>query len=158
MPRDEAGEGLQPSRVEDFARTLSVLAAGTALAVLLVASGLASTTGLFRIVDLVHGGLLLVGAQLALAAERAGLGFWTGLALAPFLGALLGLALDRFVVRRIRERPVGALLVKTVEGLFGAWLGAGWPLALGLLVVLGVLIFPAGLLGGFLARLARRPG
>lgn len=92
-------------------------AASQALTLLLVASGLAVTLGLVGIVNLAHGELLLVGAYTALAAERAGLGFWTGLVLAPCLGALLGLALDRFVVRRIRERPLDALLATWAVGL-----------------------------------------
>lgn len=92
-------------------------AASQALTLLLVASGLAVTLGLVGIVNLAHGELLLVGAYTVLAADRAGLGFWAGLALAPCLGGLLGFALDRLVVRRIRERPLDALLATWAVGL-----------------------------------------
>ncbi|MCX8101777.1 MAG: branched-chain amino acid ABC transporter permease [Geminicoccaceae bacterium] len=79
--------------------------------------------------------------------------------------SLLGLGLSTEVLVWVavggRGSPLaalsGALLVKTVEELLGAWLGPGWPLALGLLVVAVVLLFPAGVLGGLLERLAR-PG
>lgn len=77
----------------------------------------------------------------------------------PLLG--LGLSTEALVWVAVggRGSPLaalsGALLVKTVEELLGAWLGPGWPLALGLLVVAIVLLFPAGLVGGLLERLAR---
>jgi ABC-type branched-subunit amino acid transport system permease subunit len=40
--------------------------------------------------------------------------------------------------------------------LLGEWLGAGWPLALGLLLLLVVLLFPRGIVGGLLERLEGR--
>lgn len=85
-------------------------ALGQALSLLLVASGLAVTFGLVGVINLAHGEFLLAGAYTLLAAERAGLGFWAGLALAPLLAGLLGLALERLVVRRLRERPLDTLL------------------------------------------------
>lgn len=92
-------------------------AAAHALTLLLVASGLAVTLLLVGIVNLAHGELLMAGAYTALAAERAGLGFWAGLAAAPLVVGLLGLALDLLVVRRIRERPLDALLATWGVGL-----------------------------------------
>jgi branched-chain amino acid transport system permease protein/urea transport system permease protein len=102
-----------------------------------------------------------------LAAAVAGLG--GGLFAAQFgfvAPPLLGLGLSTEVLVWVavggRGSPlaalVGALLVKTVEGLLGEWLGAGWPLALGLLLLLVVLLFPRGVFGGLLARLARPAG
>jgi branched-chain amino acid transport system permease protein/urea transport system permease protein len=101
----------------------------------------------------------------ALGAAVAGLG--GGLFAAQFgfvAPSLLGLGLSTetlvWVAVGGRGSPLatlaGALLVKTVEGLLGEWLGAGWPLALGLLLLLVVLFFPQGVFGGLLARLARR--
>lgn len=92
-------------------------AAAQALTLLLVASGLAVTLLLVGVVNLAHGELLMLGAYTALAAERLGLGFWTGLAAAPLVVGLLGLALDLLVVRRIRERPLDALLATWGVGL-----------------------------------------
>lgn len=111
--------------------TVSLLlldALGQALALFLVASGLALTFGLLGVINLAHGELLLLGAYTLLAAERAGLGFWAGLALAPLLVGLLGLALELLVVRRLRERPLDTLLAtwatalvirQTIVALFG---------------------------------------
>lgn len=102
-----------------------------------------------------------------LAAAVAGLGGGLfaaqfGFVAPPLLGLQLSTEALVWVAVGGRGSPLaallGALLVKTLEGLLGEWLGPGWPLALGLLVVLGVLVFPKGLLGGLLARLARRPG
>lgn len=99
-----------------------------ALTLFLVASGLAVTFGLVGVINLAHGELLLAGAYTALAVERAGLGYWTGLALAPLVVGLLGLLLDLLVIRRLRERPLETLLAtwaaalvvrQTVVALFG---------------------------------------
>ena len=100
-----------------------------------------------------------------LAAAVAGLGGGLfaaqfGFVAPPLLG--LGLSTETLVWVAVGGRGsllaalAGALLVKTVEGLLGEWLGAGWPLALGLLLLLVVLFFPRGVFGGLLARLARR--
>lgn len=99
-----------------------------------------------------------------LAAAVAGLG--GGLFAAQFgfvAPPLLGLGLSTEVLVWVavggRGSPLaallGALLVKTVEGLLGEWLGAGWPLALGLLLLLVVLLFPHGVFGSLLERLGR---
>ncbi len=101
-----------------------------------------------------------------LAAAVAGLG--GGLFAAQFgfvAPPLLGLGLSTEVLVWVavggRGSPLaallGAVLVKTVEGLLGEWLGAGWPLVLGLLLLLVVLLFPRGLFGGLLARLGGAP-
>ncbi|MCL6607936.1 MAG: branched-chain amino acid ABC transporter permease [Geminicoccaceae bacterium] len=103
-------------------------ATAQALTLLLVASGLAVTFGLVGVINLAHGELLMAGAYTALALDRAGLGFWAGLALAPLFVGLLGLLLDLLVVRRLRERPLDTLLAtwaaalvirQTVVALFG---------------------------------------
>lgn len=92
-------------------------ALGQALTLLLVASGLAVVFGLLGVVNLAHGELLAAGAYTALAVERAGLGFWAGLAAAPLLVGLLGLALELLIVRRLRERPLDTLLATWAAGL-----------------------------------------
>lgn len=98
------------------------------LTLLLVASGLAVTFGLVGVINLAHGELLLLGAYTLLAAERAGLGFWTGLVAAPLVAGLCGLVLELLVLRRLRERPLDTLLAtwaaalvirQTVVALFG---------------------------------------
>jgi branched-chain amino acid transport system permease protein/urea transport system permease protein len=103
-------------------------ATAQALTLLLVASGLAVTFGLVGVINLAHGELLMAGAYTVLALDRAGLGFWAGLALAPLFVGLLGLLLDLLVVRRLRERPLDTLLAtwaaalvirQTVVALFG---------------------------------------
>ncbi len=85
-------------------------AAGAALTLLLVASGLAITFGLVGVINLAHGELLLAGAYTLLAVERAGFGFWIGLLAAPLLVGALGVVLQLAVVRRLRTRPLDALL------------------------------------------------
>ncbi|MCS6877255.1 MAG: branched-chain amino acid ABC transporter permease [Geminicoccaceae bacterium] len=77
----------------------------------------------------------------------------------PLLG--LGLSTEALVWVAVGGRGsplaalVGTLVVKGVEELLGRWLEAWWPLAMGLVVVAVVLAFPAGLVGGLLARRGR---
>jgi branched-chain amino acid transport system permease protein/urea transport system permease protein len=134
-----------------------------ALGLFLVAAGLAVTFGLVGVINLAHGELLLVGAYTALAVDRAGLGYWAGLALAPLLVGLLGLLLDLLVIRRLRERPLDTLLAtwaaalvlrQTVVALFGpashtiqppiagsvTLLGAPYPVHRLLVMVLALLV------------------
>jgi branched-chain amino acid transport system permease protein/urea transport system permease protein len=99
-----------------------------------------------------------------LAAAVAGLGGGLfaaqfGFVAPPLLGLQLSTEALVWVAVGGRGSPLaallGALLVRTLEGLLGEWLGPGWPLALGLLLLLMVLLFPQGVLGGLLARLVR---
>ncbi len=50
---------------------------------------------------------------------------------------------------------LGALLVKSAEGLLSDWLGPWWLLALGGLLVVSVVAFPQGVIGTVLQRIAR---
>lgn len=155
------------------------------LYLLMVTTAAATQLGLARVIAAPSGSLLRAVREDALRAAHLGVdpartrlraftlaaavaGLGGGLFAAQFgfvAPPLVGLALSTealvWVAIGGRGSPLaalaGALIVKTVEGLSGEWLGAGWPLALGVLVVLAVLAFPHGLVGGALARLAGSP-
>ncbi|MCS6780592.1 MAG: hypothetical protein NZ555_12935 [Geminicoccaceae bacterium] len=104
-------------------------AASHVLTLLLVALGLAVTFGLMGVINLAHGGLVVLGAYTVFAVERAGLGFWAGLLAAPLLVGLVGLVLQILIVRRIQHRPldtlvatwgVGLAIEQTIVLVFGA--------------------------------------
>ena len=77
----------------------------------LVASGFTLIFGLMRIANLTHGALYLLGGYLALAVVRAG-GYWplAGL-VAAFSMAVLGVAIERIFLRRLRGQTLAEVLV-----------------------------------------------
>ena len=77
----------------------------------LMALGLSLILNLSGVINFAHGGFLVIGAYLAYTL-RPYLGFWGALVVAPFLTALIGLAVERFLVRRLYGRdPLYSLLL-----------------------------------------------
>lgn len=77
----------------------------------LMALGLSLILNLSGVINFAHGGFLAIAAYLAYAlAPR--LGFWGGLVVAPLLTAVLGLLVERVLVRRLYRRdPLYSLLL-----------------------------------------------
>ncbi len=77
----------------------------------LMALGLSLILNLSGVINFAHGGFLALGAYLAYSLAPY-LGFWGGLALAPFLTAALGLIIERVLIRRLYGRdPLYSLLL-----------------------------------------------
>jgi len=76
----------------------------------LISLGLYFTFGLLDVVNLAHGGLILIGAYTALQMEA-----WTGsvlfgMAAAAITAGLVGVAMERGILRFLYERPLDSLL------------------------------------------------
>lgn len=76
----------------------------------LVATGLHFTFGMLNVVNLVHGELILIGAYTTLQVQKATGNVVLGMALAPVVAALIGLAMERGVLRFLYDRPLDSLL------------------------------------------------
>jgi len=77
----------------------------------LMALGLSLILNLSGVINFAHGGFLAVGAYLAYTVMP-WLGFWGALIVAPLLTAVLGLVLERLVIRRTYGRdPLYSLLL-----------------------------------------------
>jgi branched-chain amino acid transport system permease protein/urea transport system permease protein len=76
----------------------------------LVGLGLAISFGLMNVTNLAHGEFVTIGAFAVYFVQRHGGGFWFGLLAAPFAAALVGLALEAAILRRLYDRPVGGIL------------------------------------------------
>src|SRR5699024_1319837 len=64
--------------------------------------GLAIIFGIVKIVNFAHGAFFMMGAFIAyIISSWFGLGFWWALLLAPLIVALLGMLLERLLLRRI---------------------------------------------------------
>jgi branched-chain amino acid transport system permease protein len=76
----------------------------------LMALGLSLILNLSNVINFAHGGFLVVGGYLAYTISPY-VGFWGSLLLAPLLTALIGLAIERLMIRRLYGRdPLYGLL------------------------------------------------
>ena len=75
----------------------------------LMALGLNLIYGILRIVNFAHGALYMLGAVLAWALWPL-LGFWGALIVAPLLVGVLGLGVERLVLRPIEGRPLMSII------------------------------------------------
>lgn len=129
---------------------------------LLIALGLAFSFGLMNVINMAHGELIMVGAYVTFLLQKVMVGAWGPAAIGPaFLAALpvaflvtalIGLALERGLIRFLYGRPLDTLLVTWGIGLvlqqaartiFGApnvqvvsptWLNGGFAIAEGVLL------------------------
>lgn len=77
----------------------------------LMALGLSLILNLSGVINFAHGGFLAIGAYLAFSLMPY-VGFWGALLLAPLLTALIGLVVERFLIRRLYGRdPLYSLLL-----------------------------------------------
>ncbi len=77
----------------------------------LMALGLSLILNLSGVINFAHGGFLAIGAYLADSLIPY-VGFWGALLIAPILTALIGLLVERFLIRRLYQRdPLYSLLL-----------------------------------------------
>ncbi len=78
----------------------------------LMALGLALILSLNSVINMAHGGFLVIGAYLAFTLTPY-LGFWGALVVGPLLAGILGLAVERTLIRKLYKRsdPLYSLLL-----------------------------------------------
>ena len=96
----------------------------------IIALGLAVIFGMMRIINLAHGEFLMLGAFAVLAATRAGLAIWPAMLLAPLVVGVMGLVIERLVIRHLYGRILDTML-------------ATWGLSLVLTQVATIIFGPA---------------
>ena len=97
--------------------------------------GLAVIFGLMDVVNFAHGAFFMMGAMFAwIGGQYFHIGYWPMLAIAPLLVGLIGIAIERSMLRRLRGiDPIYGLLLTfgltlLIEGLFRSFFGvAGAP-------------------------------
>ncbi len=102
---------------------------GDAFAFLVIASaGLAVIFGMMRIINLAHGEFIMCGAYVTAAGARAGLPLPIAILCGAITAALIGMLIERLVVRHLYHRPLDSII-------------ATWGISLmatqGVLIVLG---------------------
>ena len=78
----------------------------------LISLGLHFTFGLLNLVNLMHGEFLLLGAYTAFEVQSRTGSVLLGMLVAPVVGAVIGVAVERGVLRVLYERPLDSLLAK----------------------------------------------
>lgn len=82
----------------------------TAAILYIVALGLLLVFGVMKLINFAHGGLMTLGGYAAVIATAIGLTPWIGIPLAAVFGAIVGLGMERVVVRSLYNRPLDAIL------------------------------------------------
>lgn len=77
---------------------------------MLIALGLHFTFGLLNVVNLAHGEFLLIGAYTAFQVQEATGNVVLGIFLAPVVAAIIGIVMERGILRSLYERPLDSLL------------------------------------------------
>jgi len=88
---------------------LNGLAFGSLLFIL--ASGFSLIFGLMRIVNLSHGAYFMLGAYVGLSAIEAGVNFWVAILFGGVAISILGMLIERFILRRLNGQPLAQVLV-----------------------------------------------
>lgn len=83
----------------------------------LVVAGLAVIASLMGIFNLGHGEFVLLGAYTVYVFRELGLPIWTGMLVAPFVVAALGLLIEALIIRRLYAAPIIAMLSTYAIGL-----------------------------------------
>ncbi len=76
----------------------------------LLALGLAVIFGMMGVINLAQGEFLMLGAYTVLLATAHGLGVWAGIALAPLAVGLVGVLVERLIVRFLYGRMLDTML------------------------------------------------
>src|SRR3982751_247973 len=117
---------MDPALASLVAPALNALFGIASLAI--VALGLAVVLGLLGVLNLAHGELVMVGAYCAYVVQAHGLPYLAAVPLAIALCAVLGWAIERWLVRPLYQRPFDTLVVtwglslllrKSAESIFG---------------------------------------
>ncbi|HVE06400.1 MAG TPA: branched-chain amino acid ABC transporter permease [Paraburkholderia sp.] len=82
----------------------------TAAILFIVSTGLLLVFGVMKIINFSHGAFLTTGGYASVIVTQAGLSWWWGIPCALAIGFVLGMAVERFIVRPLYARPLDAIL------------------------------------------------
>jgi len=103
----------------DTAAVVFIQVLSTVSSLLLFSSGLAVIFGMMRVINLAHGELLMLGAYSLLVAIKVGVNLWVAmLVISPLFVAIVGILMERLVVRHLYGRMMDTLLATWGLSLF----------------------------------------
>jgi len=103
----------------DTAAVVFIQVLSTVSSLVLFSSGLAVIFGMMRVINLAHGELLMLGAYSLLVAIKVGVNLWVAmLVISPLFVAIVGILMERLVVRHLYGRMMDTLLATWGLSLF----------------------------------------
>ena len=95
----------------DYAAVVTLEIAYMIAFLALTSAGLAVVFGMMRVINLAHGELVMIGGYVTIAATRAGIDiFFSMLVLSPLVVGVLGLLVERIVIRHLYGRMIDTML------------------------------------------------
>lgn len=82
----------------------------TAAMLFIVTAGLMMIFGVMKIVNFAHGAIITLGSYASFVVTRLGLDPWLSLPFAIVVGAVVGMGVERLIVRPLYKRPLDAIL------------------------------------------------
>ncbi len=83
----------------------------TIATLVLISAGLAIVFGMMRVINFAHGEFLMLGGYAAILSHQAGLNLWLAIfVVAPLAVGLVGVLIERFVIRRLYGRMIDTML------------------------------------------------
>jgi urea transport system permease protein len=77
----------------------------------IISAGLAVIFGMMKVINLAHGEFMMLGAYATIAANKVGVNLWVAIFLiAPLAVGIVGVVLERLVIRRLYGRMVDTML------------------------------------------------
>jgi branched-chain amino acid transport system permease protein len=99
--------------VVSFSLLLAQILTGLTFGMLyfLIAVGLSIILGVMNVVNLAHGSMFVLGAYIAFSFIGTGINFWLALVLALLISALIGVVIERLLLRRAYGKPLEQALL-----------------------------------------------
>ncbi len=95
----------------DLALVVAIQILYAVASLVIISSGLAVIFGMMKVINLAHGEFLMLGAYATIGAIKVGINLWIAIFLvAPVAVGLVGVVLERLVIRRLYGRMVDTML------------------------------------------------
>lgn len=95
----------------EFAVTLGLNIISAICILMMIGIGMAIIFGLMDVINLAHGEFVTIGAFTLAVVSGMGGSYWVALALAPLVGGLAGIILERLLIRHLYQQPLNTILV-----------------------------------------------
>jgi urea transport system permease protein len=95
----------------DYVAVVAIQVAYAIATLVIVSSGLAVIFGMMKVINLAHGEFMMLGAYAVTASVKLGVNLWVGIFIvAPLVVGVIGVILERLVIRRLYGRMVDTML------------------------------------------------
>ena len=95
----------------DLAAVVVIQVLYAVASLVIISAGLAVIFGMMKVINLAHGEFMMLGAYATIGALKLGINLWLAILLvAPLAGGLVGVLLERLIIRRLYGRMVDTML------------------------------------------------